>query len=118
MSESDVALEALEREFWFGDGELYRASLTDGCVMIFPGMGIVARDALIAGIENGPRWSTVAFESWRRDDPGDGVAVVAYRAAALRPGVTSPYRVDCGSLYVRMEERWRLAFHQQTLVAP
>ena len=116
MSEDD--LEAAERAFWFGDADHYRASLTDGCLMIFPGMGIVGRDALIAGIESGPRWSTVSFESWRQDAPAEGVAIVAYRATAMRPGMTAPHRVDCGSLYLRTGEGRRLAFHQQTPVSP
>ena len=115
MSERDD-LEKLERDFWFGDADHYRASLTDGCLMVFPGMGIVGRDTLIAGIESGPRWTSVSFESWRRDDPADGVALVVYRASAMRTGMASPYRVGCGSLYVRIDGRWRLAFHQQTPV--
>jgi hypothetical protein len=109
-------LEAAERAFWFGDADHYRARLTDNCAMIFPGMGIVGRETLIAGIESGARWTTVSFESWRRDDPADGVALVAYRASAMRNGMAAPYRVDCGSVYVRADGRWRLAFHQQTPV--
>ncbi len=114
MAGEDDDLEALERSFWFGDADHYRARLTDGCLMIFPGMGIVRREAVIAGIRSGPRWTTVSFETWRRDDPAPDVAVVAYRASAMRPEMSAPYRVDCGSLYVCRDGRWRLAFHQQT----
>jgi hypothetical protein len=117
MPKPDEDLEALERDFWFGDAAYYRERLTEGCLMIFPGMGIVGREQLIAGIESGTRWSTVSFETWRRDDPADDVAIIAYRASALRPGMPSLYRVDCGSLYVRAGELWRLAFHQQTPAA-
>ena len=108
-------LEQEERSFWFGDADHYRASLTPGCLMVFPGMGSVGREALIAGIESGPRWSHVAFEDWHRDDPAPDVAIVAYRAVATREGLDGPYRANCGSCYVRDGGRWRLAFHQQTL---
>ena len=114
MSARTGDLEAMERDFWFGDADHYRASLTPGCLMIFPGMGIVGREQLIAGIASGPRWSAVSFDEWRRDDPADGVAILAYRARATRPGMETPYRALCGSLYVRESKAWRLAFHQQT----
>ena len=117
MAANDEDLEALERTFWFGDADHYRARLTDDCLMIFPEMGLVGREALIAGIESGPRWATVSFETWRRSDPAPGTALVAYRASAMRAGMSAPYRVDCGSVYVRADGRWRLAFHQQTPVA-
>ena len=117
MSDGREDLQALERAFWFGHAAHYRDSLTPGCIMVFPGMGVTDRETLIAGIETGPRWSTVAFEDWRRDDPAPGVAVAAYRATAMRPGMAAPYRADCGSLYVEIEGEWRLAFHQQTPVS-
>ncbi|WP_129791739.1 nuclear transport factor 2 family protein [Sphingosinicella sp. CPCC 101087] len=115
MSDERDDLQAVERAFWFGDAEHYRACLTPGCLMVFPGMGIVGRKQLIAGIEAGPRWSAVSFQDWRRDDPQEGVAIVAYRATATRAGMDAPYRALCGSVHVRDGGRWRLAFHQQSI---
>jgi hypothetical protein len=107
-------LREIERAFWLADAEYYRRTLAPGCVMVFPGMGIVGRDAILGGIERAPRWSAVDFHDWHREDPEPGVAVVAYRAEARREGERHSYLAFCGSLHVRHADGWRLAFHQRT----
>jgi hypothetical protein len=118
MTAASDDLHALERAFWFGDAQHYRANLTPGCLMVFPGMGVATRNEIVAGVESGPRWATVAFGDWRRHDPRPDVAIVAYRATATRADRSEPHIVLCGSVYVRDGEDWRLAFHQQTLDPP
>jgi hypothetical protein len=114
MNRADDDFERLERAFWLAGPDHYRSSMTPGCIMVFPGIGALGRDEIIAAVEAAPRWSRVAFADWQRDDPAGGVAIVAYRAAAEREGEAAPYRVHCGSVYVRTDAGWRLAFHQQT----
>ena len=106
--------QAIERAFWFGDADYYRRRLTGDCTMVFPQLGVLDRETLIAGIESGPRWSHVEISAWRCDRPADNVAVIAYRAVASREGRTEPYRAWCGTLYVRRGDDWLMAFHQQT----
>ncbi|WP_162806582.1 nuclear transport factor 2 family protein [Sphingosinicella terrae] len=114
MTQASEELQAIERAFWFGDAGHYRARLTPDCMMVFPQIGVLDRETLIAGIEKGPRWSHLDISGWRCDQPAEGVAVIAYRAVAGREGMAEPYRAWCGSLYVRIEEGWLMAFHQQT----
>ncbi len=113
----DDSLEALERAFWFGDEDFYRRNLTDDCLMVFPGMGPVDREALLADLSGSPRWTGVDIARWLRPDPAEGTAIVAYRASGTRAGMPEPHVADCGSVYVRSECEWRLAFHQQTPVS-
>jgi hypothetical protein len=49
---------------------------------------------------------------WLTDDS----AVVRYRATARRDGDDTTYSALIGSVYVRRDATWKLAFHQQTPV--
>ena len=42
----------------------------------------------------------------------DDVTILAYRATAMREGIT--YRAFCSSTWIRRDDGWRLIAHQQT----
>lgn len=105
-----------EEEFWFGDGDFYRANLADDCRMALPGMGLVDRATAIAGIEAGPRWSEVEMHEQRVDTLADQATLVSYRASAR--GAGDEYEALIGSVYSLTDDGWKLAFHQHSPLKP
>ena len=105
---------ALERQFWSSGSSFYETHLADDCVMVFPGGGVLSRDAAIAGLAGAPRWRDVQMDDVRVLTPAQDIAVLVYAAAARREDHEPVYRVIASSTYVRRSGEWRLAFHQQT----
>jgi hypothetical protein len=102
----------IERGFWLGGADHYRERLTDDFLMAFSGVGMMDREAAIAGIESGSRWSDLVISGERFVALGETACLLAYTARARRDGeeyralVSSAYRLDSGA--------WKLAFHQQS----
>ena len=104
----------LERELWLGGPEVYERSLAPESLMVFSSpTGVLNRKATIEAIAQAPRWNSVSISSPRVISPSTGVAVVAYEAEAER-SEGNPYRAQCSSTYVRINDMWKLALHQQT----
>lgn len=104
----------LERSFWIDGAKAYEANLHDAAVMVFPGLGIMDRAAIIESIQQGARWNDVQMTK-RRLIAADGTAVLVYAAEAEREGAKS-YRSLCISTYVLRPGGWRMVSHQQTAV--
>ncbi len=109
--ELDRLLE-LERAFWTAGGEFYEEHLASDCLMVFPGMGVLDRAAAIAGLGQGPRWSSVQVTDPRLVELAGDAAVLTYTAEAQRPGADAQYRARIVSAYTRRDGGWKLAFHQ------
>jgi uncharacterized protein DUF4440 len=107
----------LEEQFWKGDSAFYRRRLADEAVMIFPDpAGLMIKDEICGGIDESPRWQDVLLEEHRVIEIDEHVAIVTYRATAVRDGEL-PYVARASSTYVRDGGDWKLAFHQQTPLA-
>jgi hypothetical protein len=104
----------LERSFWLEGITAYEANLHDEAVMVFPGLGILDRHAVIESIRYAERWRDVQMTGQRTITTG-GMAVLAYAAEAERAG-SARYRANCISTYVHQPEGWRMVSHQQTSV--
>lgn len=102
----------LEHRFWLEGAPLYRERLTTDSAMVFAGMGIMDRAAIIESIANGPRWRDVTLAD-RHDIRRNGLAILAYSATARRED-GEPYRALCSSTYIDQNDTWMLVFHQQT----
>ena len=111
------AIVALERQFWTSDAAFHEAHVTDDCLMVFPGAGIMTREAALAGLRTTPRWREVVMDDVHVVTLTRDVVVLVYTAAARRDGMEAPYRASVSSTYVAREGAWRLAAHQQTPVA-
>jgi hypothetical protein len=117
MSADD--LPTLEREGWdalSSDGDTARAFydrvLDDQVRMLLPG-GITLDDrATIVDSMSGQPWDRYELEDVRSFAPTPDTGVVTYGVVAERQG--RDYRALMSSLYVRREDGWKLAFHQQT----
>lgn len=82
--------------------------------MVFPEpVGILAGEAILAGLAAAPRWAELAIGAERVARPRPDVAVLAYRAEA-RCEAGAVWRVLCSSVWLRGEDGWRIVQHQQT----
>jgi hypothetical protein len=109
----DEALWTGEQRLWLEGRAAYDALLDPAAVMAFAGVGVLSGAAIARSLEGVPRWSGVDMEGRVLARPAPGLAVLAYRAEAMRPG-EPPYRALCSSTWRRDGADWRLVQHQQT----
>ena len=105
----------LEEQFWKGDTPFYRKNLTDDAFMVFPDPpGVLTREQAVEAIGAAPRWTEIIFGDVRLVRLTDAAVVLTYRASARRAGKEGRYTALTSSAYVRQDDSWKLAFHQQT----
>ncbi|MCT7664117.1 nuclear transport factor 2 family protein [Shinella kummerowiae] len=104
----------LERRFWLEGICVYEAHLHKDARMIFPGMGILDRSAILDSLRDAPRWDHVDMCNRQLADAGN-VVFLAYVAVARR-GDSHPYKAFCGSTYIRKNPGALMIAHQQTLM--
>jgi hypothetical protein len=103
---------ALERELAHGDGGTYERLLTDGAVVVVPGM-TMDKPQTVAAMNASSGWDAVAFADQNVTELNEEAALLTYRFLGRR-GDDFDYKALMGSVYVRHADEWRLAFHQQT----
>jgi hypothetical protein len=104
-----------ERRFWLDGPDFYDENMAADALMVFPPpVGILRGEAIIAGLRQGPRWSSIEMTETAQTALADTV-VLAYRARGQRDGA-APYIASCSSTYVRDGGGWKLLAHQQTPV--
>jgi len=114
MSDLQDTIYELERGFWTGDADYYRAHGDETCLVIFPGMvKALSRAELAETVTAGPRWQDLKIEPKGILHPSPGVVVIAYEASA-RKGDEPRYAAAVSSGYVDRGGLWKLAWHQQT----
>lgn len=116
MSEESEIVER-EKRFWTGSFDHYERWLADDALMVFPApVGILARDAILSGISDAPRWRDIQMSHITVRRISGQAIVLAYFARARRDGDDAEYEAWVGSVYVAESSGWVLAFHQQTPV--
>ena len=116
----DHELLAIERALWTGGADVYLRNLDDDCLVAFSEMGGVStRQQIAASVDNGEggRWREVLIELEGLLQPRRDVALLTYRASAVR-GEHERYQARVSSGYVRREDGWKMMFHQQTPLVP
>ena len=103
----------LERRFWTDGLSTYREFLDPACLMVFPGIGIMAAGAILDSLADAPRWSSVEMTD-RQIGSTDNALVLGYTAEGRREDA-EPYWCRCTSTYRKAEAGWKLIQHQQTL---
>jgi hypothetical protein len=63
-----------------------------------------------------PGWDEASFEDRRLIGLSDDIALLTYRFSGKR-GDDFDYAALMGSVYVKRDGRWQMAFHQQTPLA-
>jgi hypothetical protein len=118
MEANREAVLRLERSFWTGDADFYRANLDDPVLVAFTEMsGAVSREDVAATIKDGARWRDVVFVEKGFVVPQPGLALLTYEAKAERADGEA-YTALVSSAYVKRADGWKLAFHQQTPLDP
>ncbi|WP_062317388.1 DUF4440 domain-containing protein [Demequina maris] len=110
-------VERLERQAWEelsgGDPRAFFGRvLASDAVMLLPDVGLLERDESIDSMATTQPWDVHTLEDMRVLAPSEDVAVVVYRARAIRWDMQHVTHVS--SAYVRLDGEWRLLVHQQT----
>lgn len=104
----------IERQFWTGEAEIYRAHVDEKCLTVFAEMAaLLDREQIAQSAGEAGRWQDVAITRKGIIRPARTVAIISYEAAAKRRD-GSPYRALVSSGYVRRGPDWKMTFHQQT----
>lgn len=120
MSEFPTHLIDIERRLWTNDAQFYQDTLTEDCLLVFAETGVITREVAVDAIrkenEQGRRWAEVNFEEIRQLRLADAVSLLNYRVTARWEHEQSSVTLLASSIYVRRDETWKLALHQQTPV--
>jgi uncharacterized protein (TIGR02246 family) len=104
----------LERRFWLeASPDLYRERMADDGLMVFPGPGVLDKEATLAAVERAGPWQDVAMDDVRVVPLADDAAALVYRATGRRQG-EPPYTALVTSVHVRRDDRWQIVLHQQS----
>ena len=115
MSALHEHLLEIERTLGGGDGDAYRAHLTDDAVVVVPGAAITKEQCAHA-IDATPGWDEFDISDDRLIELTPDSALVTYRWKSSRGDET--YEALMSSVYVKSGGEWKLALHQQTPVNP
>src|SRR4051812_25994421 len=115
MADLSETLLDIERALGGGDGDAYRAHLTDDAVVVVPGAAIT-REQTAQAIDATPGWDefTITDDKFVQLTPDS--ALITYRWSSNRGDET--YEALMSSVYVKQAGEWKLALHQQTPVNP
>jgi hypothetical protein len=107
-----------ERELWTNSAVLYRDTLLQEALLVFPETDVITRDVAVEAIrqENaeGRRWAEVHIDHVRSLRLSDGAVLLTYRVAARWEHEEAKIVARASSVYVKRDGKWKLAFHQQT----
>lgn len=120
MSEFPTHLIDIERRLWTNDAAFYQDNLTEDCLLVFAETGVITKEIAVNAIrkenEQGRRWAEVNFDEIRQLRLTDAVSLLNYRVNARWEHEESSVTLLASSIYVRRDEVWKLALHQQTPV--
>ena len=107
-------LMAIEEALWTGGRDDYTKRLDGDCLVAFTKTaGVSTREEVAAAVGEGDRWRDLKVEPEGLIQPTRDVALLTYRAAAVR-GERERYHALVSSGYVRRDGAWKLMFHHQT----
>ena len=116
MSDLRDTLLQIERTPGGGDGDAYRAHLTDDAVVVVPGAAI-GREQCAQAIDATPGWDEFTISDEKLVELGPGTVLLNYRWKSHRERFT--YESLMSSVYVEQPDGgWKMAFHQQTPITP
>jgi hypothetical protein len=109
---------SLEKALWTNNPVVYKATILPEAVLVFAETGRISRDQAVEAIEQenaeGRQWAEVAFADVRVSPLVTDAVLLQYRATGRWKHQVSPIAVLASSVYVRRDNEWKLAFHQQT----
>ncbi len=123
MDESDLHAEllTLERRGWdslcdsTGD-EFYGRMMTDDAVMVLANGAVMDRATVVASLGEAAPWRSYEISESRLVSTGPESAALLYLGTARREADEPEFVARMSSVYVRLDDEWRLAVYQQTAV--
>ena len=107
----------IERQFWTGGADTYRAYVDEKCLTVFAEVAaLLDREQIAQSAGAGGRWQDLTMERKAMIRPAQTVAIICYGARARRSD-GSPYHALVSTGYVRRGPDWKMTFHQQTPLA-
>lgn len=108
----------IERKLWTNDPVFYENNFIDTALLVFPETGVITRNVAVAAIstENaeGRKWAEVEFDKVRSLRLADDAVLLTYTVAARWEHQQSRSLALASSIYVKRDDAWKVAFHQQT----
>jgi hypothetical protein len=101
----------IEMELADGPGEPYRRHLIDEAVVVVPG-AVLDRESCAAAMDESPGWDERDIGDVRFTKLTADSLTLTYRWRSRR--AEQGYRAIMSSVYVRRDDTWKLALHQQT----
>lgn len=111
-------LVSLEQQLWRNDPVIYESTLVPEAALVFAETGMILRARAVEAIrqENAEhrRWADVTFTNVHMSRLVDDAILLHYRVTARWEHEDTPIVALASSVYVRRDDGWKLAFHQQT----
>jgi hypothetical protein len=96
--------------------KFYDYVLTSDAIMVFPGgLLIRGKTAILESIREAEPWLAYQLDDIQILDLSADTRGVVYRATAKRSEHIE-YKALMSSIYIRQDDRWEMAFHQQSPV--
>ncbi len=108
----------LERRGWESlcDGtgaEFYGDLMTEDGTMVLAGGMVMSRGQVIESLRGAPSWEAYDIDEPRTVEVGEDSTALVYTGTGYRDG-RKAFTGVMTSVYVRDDDRWRLALYQQT----
>jgi hypothetical protein len=104
---------ALEKGFWTGGPDFYRAHVDDECLLAFTDMAGVHVKEEIAETAKAGRWLNVQLAEKGTMPLGEDGVILTYEVTSTRADGAA-YHALVSTGYVRRSGAWKMCFHQQT----
>lgn len=125
MTDDDLeaTLVQIERKGWDSlcdgtGGRFYGSLMTSDAVMVLANGAVLDRESVVESLEHAPPWRTYSIDAVRLIHCGPDSAVLVYVGTAYREGDEPAFTGVMSSVYLYLEDAWRLALYQQTPIPP
>jgi hypothetical protein len=95
----------------------FRGILADNAVVLLADLPL-SRDEALSHWAQAPRWKDFRLSATKVLPLTSGVAAITYLVTATESRTSDLYRARCTSVYTFKGNAWRLAFHEQLVIAP
>jgi hypothetical protein len=114
MAAISKELMEVEKGFWTGGEDYYKAHLDKECLVAFPEMaGAMGNAEIAATVKEGRRWQNLKIDAVDELKPNAYVAIITYNVSATKEG-GEPYAALVSTGYVKRRDGWKMMFHSQT----
>ncbi|MER9389821.1 hypothetical protein [Mesorhizobium sp. M0435] len=104
----------IEKGFWTGDADYFKANADTECLVAFPQMARVMSNADLAKTATEPkRWRELDIDLKGIIEPGSDIVMLTYEARATRQNGEA-YAALISTGYVHRVNGWKMMFHAQT----